>query len=175
MMLTLGVLATLALAVRQDLAQHSISNVLAFGAMAIAIGIHSLAYGSDGALHALGGVAVGLLCFMPLYLAKGMSAGDVKLMAAAGAFIGPSQALNAVLLSLAIGAVLAIGILVLRVVEHCATKATANASAAVRPDLRARLSRVGKERFPYATAIALGVVLAMWMEGQLNPLFRSPS
>lgn len=173
--LTLAVLATLALAVSQDLARHRISNALTVGAMAVAIGIHWLAFGSNGIVFALGGAAVGLLCFMPLYLAKGMGAGDVKLMSAAGAFIGPASTFIAALLALAAGALLAIAILVWRVVELRASVAGGGGSVAAGPDLRASLSRAGKERFPYAAAIAVGVVLAMWMRGLFNPLIRSLS
>jgi hypothetical protein len=32
------------------------------------------------------------------------------------------------------------------------------------------LLEAGKERFPYAVAIALGVVATMWMKGQFGPL-----
>lgn len=175
-MLTLAILATLALAVRQDFAEHRVSNALTLSAMAIAIGIQSLAFGIDGALHALAGAGVGLLCLMPLYLVKGMGAGDVKLMGAAGSFIGPSHALVAALLSLAVGALLAIAIVVWRVVELRATiVAAGSAGEAPRSDLPTTLFQVGKQRFPYAVAIAAGVVLAMWMRGLLGPALWSTS
>jgi prepilin peptidase CpaA len=174
--LTLAILATLALAVRQDFAEHRVSNTLTFSAMAIAIGIQALAFGMDGALYALAGAGVGLLCLMPLYFVKGMGAGDVKLMGAAGSFIGPSHALVAAMLSLAVGALLAIGIIVWRVVERRdTTVAAGSAGEAPRSDLRTTLFQAGKQRFPYAIAIAAGVVLAMWMRGLLGPVLWSTS
>ena len=106
----------MALAVRQDLAASRISNALTFGALAAGVAIRSLALGLDGLLFSIAGAAVGLACLLPLYLGRGMGAGDVKLMAAAGSFLGPFNAVMAVLLSLTIGAVLAIVVVVWRAV-----------------------------------------------------------
>jgi prepilin peptidase CpaA len=92
------------------LAEHRISNVLTLAGLPAALAAVNLG-GASGFLNALAGAGVGLLCFLPLYLSKGMGAGDVKLMAAAGAFFGPSDAFVAALLSLASGAVLALVIL----------------------------------------------------------------
>src|SRR4051812_31541587 len=40
-------------------------------------------------LYPLAGLAVGLLLFFPLYLMRAMGAGDVKLLAMVGTFLGP--------------------------------------------------------------------------------------
>jgi prepilin peptidase CpaA len=170
---SLVLLAILVLAVRQDLVERRISNILTFGALAAALAILSLAQGFDGLIHALTGAGVGLLCLLPLYLCKGMGAGDVKLMTAGGAFLGPFNAFAAALLSLAFGAVLAIVVVVWRVVEMRAATAGAGAGAGSAVGIRSALSHAGKERFPYAVAIALGVISTMWIRGMLEPLIRS--
>jgi prepilin peptidase CpaA len=151
-----------ALAVRQDLVEHRISNWLTLAALAAGLLIHSVFGGPDGFVHALAGAGVGLVCLLPLYLGKGMGAGDVKLMGAAGAFLGPLNAFVATLLSLVFGAVLAIVVLVWRMIE--VRQATAGA-----PDL----SQVRKERFPYAVAIGLGAIATMWLRGMFDALLRS--
>ena len=162
-----SILIVLALAVRQDLAHHRISNVLTFGAAAAGVALAWLTHGSDGAMLALAGAALGLACLLPLYLCKGMGAGDVKLMAAAGAFLGPINAFIATLATLAIGGVLAIAVVTWRVVE---LRSAAVVPGGHGPGFRDALALAGKDRFPYAAAIALGVLATMWMRGLLRPL-----
>ena len=164
--LSMTLLVLLALAVRQDLTDRRISNVLTLGGLACGIGLQSLWGGSSGFLNALAGAGVGLLCFLPLYLSKGMGAGDVKLMAAAGAFFGPTDAFVAALLSLASGAVLALVILLWRTHEiRMAAVGTPAGTAG-----ESVLMQLRKERFPYAAAIAVGVVATLWLSGSLEVL-----
>ncbi len=162
--LAVTLLVLVALAVRQDLTERRISNVLTLAGLACGVVLQSLAGGATGFLNALAGAGVGLLCFLPLYLSKGMGAGDVKLMAAAGAFFGPADAFIAALLSLASGAVLALVILLWR--AHEMRVAAAGVPAG---DVGgSNLMRLRKERFPYAAAIAAGVLATMWMRGMLE-------
>ena len=163
--LSMTLLVMLALAVWQDLAQRRISNVLTLAGLVCAIGMQSIWAGSSGFVNALAGAGVGLICFLPLYLAKGMGAGDVKLMAAAGAFLGPPDALVAALLSLASGALLALVVLLWRTHEIRAAAAGVPASAG-----GPLLVQLRKERFPYAAAIAVGVVTTLWITGTLEVL-----
>jgi prepilin peptidase CpaA len=169
---TVALLFVMALAVRQDMIEHRVSNLLTFGALAAALVLHSLARSFDGFLYALAGSGIGLACLLPLYLGKGMGAGDVKLMAAAGAFLGPLNAFVASLLALAFGAVLAIVVVVWRVVEMRSAVAGAGTGTEPSGDFRAAVSRAGKEGFPYAVAIAFGVIATMWTQGMLKFLFQ---
>ena len=87
----------LLLAVRSDLDAHRIPNPLvAWGALA-ALAV-STTPGGIGLAPALAGFVLGLLALLPLYALRALGAGDVKLMAAVGAFIGP-QALPLALLA----------------------------------------------------------------------------
>lgn len=66
---------------------------------------------SPGALDAKGvllGSLIGLAVFLPFYLLRAMGAGDVKLMAGIGSFVGPATAINVALFILVTGGVLAI-------------------------------------------------------------------
>jgi len=154
--------AVLLLAVRQDLSTHRIPNILTFGALAAGLLFAAWTDGFEGIRNALVGAAIALACLMPLYLAKGMGAGDVKLMAAAGAFLGPFNAFLAAMLTLAAGAVLGFAILAWRIVELRGASG-ALASGPTLADMR-------KERFPYAAAIAVGVIATLWLRGLLKPL-----
>ena len=63
-------------------------------------------------LTSLAGAGVGLLTLLPLYSIGGMGAGDVKLMAGVGAWIGPWLTLWAFVSSALAGAVIAAGMIV---------------------------------------------------------------
>ena len=64
--------------------------------------------GALGVAPALSGVLVGLALFLPLYLWRAMGAGDVKLLAALGAFAGPVEIISLTLCILVAGGVLAL-------------------------------------------------------------------
>ncbi|MDD2918565.1 prepilin peptidase [Rhodoferax sp.] len=60
-----------------------------------------------GAQGALLGALTGLAVFLPFYLLRAMGAGDVKLMAGIGSFVGPATAIDVALFILVTGGVLA--------------------------------------------------------------------
>jgi prepilin peptidase CpaA len=64
--------------------------------------------GALGLGSALLGVLVGLALFLPLHLVRAMGAGDVKLLAALGAFLGSIEIINVALFVLIAGGVLAV-------------------------------------------------------------------
>lgn len=61
-----------------------------------------------GLEHSLVGMVVGLACLLPLYSVGGMGAGDVKLMAAMGAWVGASTTWYAFCVSVVVGAIMAV-------------------------------------------------------------------
>jgi prepilin peptidase CpaA len=96
---TFLLLALLAMAAAIDWRSHRIPNWLTGGGFVIAI-VWSLLLPSPaqgGVLGALGGAATGLACLLPLYAVRILGAGDVKLMAMCGAFLGFWQTLPALL------------------------------------------------------------------------------
>jgi prepilin peptidase CpaA len=64
--------------------------------------------GSPFLLNSLTGAAVGLLSLMPLYAIGGMGAGDVKLMAGLGAWVGPWLTIGAFVSTALAGALMAV-------------------------------------------------------------------
>lgn len=108
--ITSFVLATvLGTAVVTDLRSSRIPNWLTFSAMGMGILIQTWIGGLTGALSSLAGLAVGMGLFFLLYVCKALGAGDVKLMAAIGAMLGPSAVLSVVVLTMIVGGVYALG------------------------------------------------------------------
>src|SRR5690242_1594481 len=92
-------------AVRDDLLFHRISNRLTGTLLCVGLAIRMLGGGWSGLEQSLLGVMVGLGCLLPFYIARGMGAGDVKLLAATGALLGPYDVWIAAICTLLIGAV----------------------------------------------------------------------
>jgi prepilin peptidase CpaA len=106
-------LALLIVAAVSDAKTGRIPNWLVFGGALYAVGYNAFfpLYPSDiGIFSALGGLAVGLLASLPAYLFRVLGAGDVKLMAMVGAFLGPWSTVGAVLSTLIAGGILALAL-----------------------------------------------------------------
>jgi prepilin peptidase CpaA len=64
--------------------------------------------GGLGIFNSLTGLGVGFVLLLPPYLLRAMGAGDVKLMAMTGAFLGPRMAMDAFMYVLLAGGLLAL-------------------------------------------------------------------
>jgi prepilin peptidase CpaA len=117
----------------------------------------------------LAGFMAGLAALTPLYLLRAMGAGDVKLMAMAGAFIGVQPVLAATIYTLIAGGLLAIAFMTRR---RVAVQTIANLRFMLTEQVLRAASGLGVQvvplqmtaaRLPYAVAIALGVAAsALW-------------
>ncbi len=114
-------------------------------------------------LFPLAGLGLGLLLFLPLYLLRAMGAGDVKLLAMCGAFLGPNEIWRAALVVLITGGLLGV---VFVLANGSALRVYQNLTALFRvgmfttlggtaPSLRIPVS-VSAGRLPYGVAIAVG-------------------
>jgi len=161
-------LAMLAIAVWTDLRQRRIPNRLVLVGLGVALAL-SVAPGGIGLRSALLGMAAGFALLLPLHLLRVMGAGDVKLMAAVGAFVGLQAVLMVVLLTLVAGGVLALawalglGRLrdVLRNVRAGLFLCAADIAGRSLP--RPESLPTIQARIPYALAIAAGAVAQAWM------------
>lgn len=101
-------IAVLGIAVVTDLRQRKIPNWLTFSAMAIGLAYQTNMRGWEGMLFSLKGLGLGMALLAIPYLMGGMGAGDVKLLGAIGAFLGPQGVFGAFLLSALVGGLYAI-------------------------------------------------------------------
>ena len=123
-------------------------------------------YRDHGFLWALGGLGIGFVTMLPCYALRVMGAGDVKLMAMVGAFLGVTDTLSAVLYSLVVGGIAAIGfalvnkvlIRLLVNVKSAAQMMMMSAIGGFKPDLHIEAgASVGK--LPYGICISIGTII----------------
>ncbi|MBP0622288.1 A24 family peptidase [Cupriavidus consociatus] len=140
-----------------DLQHRRIPNWLTFGAWLLALPAQLAIHGLASGLSAWGlGWLTGLAMFLPLYVLRGMAAGDVKLMAAVGAWLGPAMALQISMMTFLLGGVWALthvywfrhGNQVLRNIAGIARG-------------RARAPSVGS--MPYGVPIAAGTLVMLFV------------
>jgi len=106
--------AILILAAWIDGKEFKVPNRITFP-MVVSGLIYSTCAGGWGGLGAgLLGMSMGLVCLLPLYAVGGMGAGDVKLMAGMGAWLGWRITLQAFIVSVVVGALMAIVMVVWR-------------------------------------------------------------
>jgi prepilin peptidase CpaA len=169
--LTLSLIATLfgasGWAVREDLLSHRIPNRLTGSLLCVGFALH-FAFGGWSALgqSALGAL-VGLAVLLPLYLLRATGAGDVKFLAALGALLGPGWTLLAGVYTLIGGGLLALGYLSLSALRAAFSPADTPWALRIR-NARARAFELRHTRFPYALAIAVGAITAVYQRGDLQ-------
>ena len=151
-------------ATQMDVRTRKISNVITGPALLLGVGTHLVLGGTAGALYALAGALLAGAILLPGWLLKWMGAGDVKLMAAVGAWLGFPQSVYAVLASLIAGGLISFVVAVRR---GLLVRALRGAALLV-PGLAARIGRSGRQPetsgvyVPFALAILAGSLFALW-------------
>lgn len=151
-----------------DLRIGRIPNWLTFGGSALGLVISTFLGGVTGAgLHLLGW-SVGLAIFLPVFVLDGLGAGDVKLMACLGAWLGPIGVLWTALYAAIAGGVLA---LVVSIATGYARQAVRNIwnlllewfFTGIHPVPALTLEEGRGPRLAYALPIAAGAVVTIWL------------
>jgi len=150
-----------------DLRTRRIPNVLTFGAALAGLAFHALTSGVDGALPSAGGWLVGVLLFLPFFALGGMGGGDVKLLAALGAWLGPRETLWLVVYTGIAGGVLGVGVAVAKGYLRTAVSNVFGvfrfwAMAGIKPVPGLTLESSGAPRLAYAIPIFVGTVVTLW-------------
>ena len=151
-----------------DVRTRRIPNVLTLGAALGACAYHLLTRGWWGLGTAAAGWSIGLVMFLPLFALRGMGGGDVKLLAALGAWLGPGQAIWVGLFSALAGGPLAV---LLALSKGYLRRAFSNVwgllmfwrVAGLKPHPALTLESSGAPRLPYALPIAAGLVMTLWL------------
>ncbi|MBU1040965.1 MAG: A24 family peptidase [Proteobacteria bacterium] len=161
---------SLAVATVIDLRCQRIPNALTIPTALAALAYHLLIQGPDGLWASLSGLGLGLGLMLAPYLFRVMGGGDVKLMAAVGAWVGPQIVLVAFLLTSLAGGLYALVVLAGR------SDALRSTFARLRPALYAAcatgefhyqpapassMGTAGLPKLCYGLAIAAGTLAAM--------------
>ena len=157
------------LACVSDVRARRIPNLLTLGGAALGLAYVGASHGFSGLLTGVEGWSVGLALFLPMFLLGGMGAGDVKLLACLGAWVGPQEAFWMAIYAMIAGGVMAVGVAL-------ATGYTRQALSniwrllnywrvvGVKPLPELTLATARGPRLPYALPIAAGAVVAIWMQ-----------
>ena len=142
-----------------DLRTRRIPNILTATLAAVGLGLAAAGFGRVGLGASMLGCLLGLAFMMPGHIFGRTGAGDVKLLAAAGALLGPTDTIYAFLYTAIAGGALA---LVVAVARRRLSQTLVSTTALVSGSEQARTeieSTSSDNRFAYAPAIAIGVVL----------------
>lgn len=160
------VMALVVPAMAYDLHARRIPNWLVAAGLIAALPVQLIANGLPvGAIWWVAGALTGGLLLVPGYLMRMVGAGDVKLMAAVGALLGPRGALEAVLATAAVGGLLALLALMQKrrlrrgVAGALSMLITMSAAPDAIGSTKKDLSGAGS--LPYGVAIAIGSVLTL--------------
>lgn len=160
-----GWLATiLILCATTDIRQRRIPNLLTYPTILLAFLIHCNIDGWSGFLFSAGGLTFGFAVFLIPYLMGGMGAGDVKLMSAVGAVLGPKHTIVCLLFVAICGGIMALGFMVYRrnIKDTLLKTFLGFFYFGIHGDtslLRIDSNKITYEGIPYGVAIAGGVFL----------------
>jgi prepilin peptidase CpaA len=163
---TLSIVALAVLAAWTDIRTRRIPNVLTVTGFVVALSIRALG-GLDVFTAGLLGAGLAFGLALPLFLVRGLGAGDVKLLAACGAFLGPRRLLTALLVTAVAGGLMALVAILRRgaliqTLRNCRDIIV----GAFTPRRRAELPTLaspGAITVPYGVAIALGAIVAWFL------------
>jgi len=148
-----------------DLRSARIPNRLTYGSLLAGIAVRAI-WGWQGIKGGLIGLLAGGGLFLLLFLLGGLGAGDVKLMAAVGAWAGWPQTVVILLVAAIAGGVLAIGYMLfykrvrltlLNVVEL----ARHHLVSGIQPHPQLNVREAGALRIPYGLAVAMGTLYCL--------------
>lgn len=152
-----------------DVATRRIPNLLTFGAALVAFAAHAWVGGWSGTAMAIAGWLVGVALFFPVFALGGMGAGDVKLLGAVGAWLGPVVAVWVALYSGVAGGI--IGLLVaassgylVRTLTNVWHLLMYWRVVGLKPAPELTLSTHQGPRLAYAVPVLAGLMVTIWLQ-----------
>jgi prepilin peptidase CpaA len=163
--------AVLVLAAVIDGLQLRVPNWLTFPFLAAGLVYWAWSGGRWGLLSSFEGAGVGLVCLLALYAIGGMGAGDVKLMAGMGAWMGPAITLRAFVGTALAGGVIGLAMILASgdILKHWAMFQTiGHEILTIRDPVKLAASAAERKKtmmlLPYGIPIAVGSIACFgWM------------
>jgi prepilin peptidase CpaA len=156
-------LAISAVGAVKDVLGRRIPNSLTYSGLLVALVVRGQVAGWPGLKGGLTGMLLAGGIFYLLFLLGGMGGGDVKLMAAVGAWAGITQVMSILLVAAIAGGILAVGYMVLhrQVLEtllNTLELVRHHATSGLQPHPVLNVRQPGAVRLPYGVAIAMGTL-----------------
>jgi prepilin peptidase CpaA len=163
-----GAFAIAAAACWCDVRTRRIPNWLTFPGAALGLVASTLAHGGHGTMTSVAGLVLGVALFFPLFLLRGLGAGDVKLMGALGAWLGTSVMFGVAFYTSLAGGVLALALIARhpygrQAVRNLWLLLTHWRVFGIRPLDSMTLETSKGPKLPYALPIATGLALTFWL------------
>ena len=151
-----------------DVRTRRIPNSLTFGAAALGLAFHAVVGGLAGLGMAALGWVVGVALFLPFFMLRGMGGGDVKLLGALGAWLGPAAAFWLAIYATLAGGVMAVGFSLARGYLTTALRNLGRllaywAVVGPRPMPALTLERSDAPRLAFAVPMFIGTVVTIWL------------
>lgn len=160
-----------------DLFTHKIPNWLSFGLLGLGLVLQACFYGFSGFGISLAGAVIGLVLLLPFYIIKSLGAGDVKLMAGGGSFLGYELITFAVAATIISGGLLGLAVLIAKggmtpfLTRYSLMLKTLFYTGKLAP-IPPAITEVAASRFPYASAITGGTLYVLWKNHLLFQAFN---
>jgi prepilin peptidase CpaA len=151
-----------------DLRTRRIPNLLTFGTAATALVFHFVVGGVPGLAASGAGWGVGMAMLIVPYALGGMGAGDVKLLAALGAWIGPADVARAGAYGAVAGALMALAVSLMygylrEAVKNVFLMLMEWRIGGLRPLPEMTLATSRGPRLAYAAPILVGTMAMLWL------------
>ncbi len=95
-----------------DVRSSRVPNLLTFSLALIGLGFHAFSASGAGIVFSLEGLGLGFVLLLGFYMYGGMGAGDVKLLAAVGAIVGPLNVFIGFLIASLLGGLYAVAVMI---------------------------------------------------------------
>jgi prepilin peptidase CpaA len=152
-----------------DLTTRRIPNVLTLGAAVSAAVFHATTGGASGLIVSVAGWLLGVGLFFPFFALGGLGGGDVKLLGAFGAWLGPLAVFHVGIYSALAGGVLGLLVAlragyVVRALRNLEFLGTYWSTVGLRPVEGLTLDTPNTPRLAYAVPMLAGLLVTLWLQ-----------
>jgi len=152
-----------------DLRTRRIPNALTFGAALAAVLFHAVAGGAAGLMASAGGWLLGLALFFPFFALRGLGGGDVKLLGAFGAWLGPVAVLHVGFYSALAGGAFAVAVALRtgylrQALRNLKFLGTFWMTVGFQPVDGVTLDEQKAPRLAYAVPMLAGLLVTLWLQ-----------
>jgi prepilin peptidase CpaA len=153
-----------------DVKSRRIPNKLTGPAFLFGLGLHLALGGWHGLLSSFAAAAICGVVFLVFYLAGGMGAGDVKLIAAVGCIAGLTNTAYLLVLTALAGGMMAVALAVMRgrlkeTLFNVVAVANHHKDEGLKPHPELNVLNANTLRLPYGLAIAAGCTITLYLQG----------